>query len=53
MTHSSPSRRFPLLSKFDLYRDSDVSIRWLMNPKEYVQYWVGGKSNSLDRVASI
>jgi len=43
----------PLTSGFDLYRDSGLSIWWLMRPQEYVSFWMQGKSNELDRAASI
>jgi uncharacterized protein len=42
---------FPLCSNFDLYRESDVEIRWLMDESDYVRYWAGGMSNNLDRAS--
>jgi len=44
---------YPLTSAWDGYRSTGISIPWLMKPAEYVSYWMGGGSNSLDRVASI
>lgn len=44
---------YPLTSGWDRYRDSALSIRWLMRPDEYVRFWLNGKSSDLDRVASI
>jgi len=45
---------WPLPSGFDLYKDSTLEIRWLMDPKkEYAPYWLGGRSNRLEHVSSI
>jgi len=44
---------YPLSSGFDLYRDSNLEIRWLMRPNEYVNFWMRGKSNDLSQVSSI
>lgn len=44
---------FPLTSGWDFYKESNLEIRWLMKPSEYVSFWMRGKSNALDRVASI
>ncbi|MEM3486606.1 MAG: DNA/RNA helicase domain-containing protein [Candidatus Methanomethyliaceae archaeon] len=44
---------FPLTSGFDLYREKDVRIPWLMRPTDYKRFWVDGECNELDRVASI
>lgn len=44
---------WPLSSGFDIYKDSQVSLRWLMQDTEYANYWMSGRSNQLDRVASI
>lgn len=43
----------PLFSGFELYRGLGLTIPWLMTKSEYVNFWVGGKSNYLDRIASI
>ncbi|HHY38525.1 MAG TPA: DUF2075 domain-containing protein [Clostridia bacterium] len=44
---------YPLSSGWDYYQESRLDIRWLMRPEEYVQFWLHGKSNALNRVASI
>lgn len=44
---------YPLTSEYSLYKNSNVCIRWLMNPNEYVNYWLKGKSNDLKQTASI
>ena len=45
---------YPLSSGFDLYKNTSIRIRWLMNPKkDYAPFWVGGESNKLDRCASV
>jgi DUF2075 family protein len=44
---------YPLPSGWDYYRDSGFCIRWLMQPSEYVRFWMNGKSNELSQVASI
>ena len=45
---------YPLLSGFDLYKNTSTRIHWLMNPKkDYAPFWVGGESNKLDRCASV
>jgi uncharacterized protein len=45
---------YPLASGLDLYRESGLSIPWLMNPqKDYTPFWIGGKSNDLNSISSI
>jgi len=44
---------YPLTSGFDLYRNRNISIPWLMTPSEYSNFWSRGGSNALDRIASI
>lgn len=45
---------YPLVSGLDIYKNSNLTIPWLMNPKsDYLPYWLEGQSNNLDRVASI
>jgi DUF2075 family protein len=44
---------YPLASGWDFYRESKLEIRWLMKPSEYVSFWMRGKSNALNRAASI
>ncbi|MEM4235271.1 MAG: DNA/RNA helicase domain-containing protein, partial [Candidatus Methanomethylicaceae archaeon] len=44
---------YPLTSGFELYKDNDISISWLMSPSDYRDFWINGKCNDLDRVASI
>lgn len=45
---------YPLKSGFDIYRGSNLTIPWLMDPrKDYAPFWLEGHSNKLDRVASI
>ena len=44
---------FPLHSGWAGYAESNVSIRWLMKPQEYVRFWVRGECNRLDSAASI
>ena len=44
---------YPLTSGFDLYKHVDVTIPWLMTTSHYRSFWMGGRSNQLDRVASI
>ncbi len=45
---------YPLYSNFDLYKNSNAKIYWLMDPKkDYAPFWVNGKSNTLDTCASI
>lgn len=44
---------YPLTSGFDLYKNSNITIPWLMKPNEYKAYWLGGQSNKLEKVASI
>ena len=45
---------YPLTSGFDLYRNTNTRIHWLMNPKkDYAPFWVGSKSNKLDKCASV
>ncbi|MDY6985810.1 MAG: DNA/RNA helicase domain-containing protein [Candidatus Thermoplasmatota archaeon] len=45
---------YPLYSKFELYKDFGSKIYWLMDPrKEYVPFWMQGRSNELDTCASI
>jgi uncharacterized protein len=44
---------YPLTSGFDLYKNSNVNIPWLMSTNHYKQFWIGGRSNNLDRIASI
>ncbi len=45
---------YPLYSGFDLYKDFNKKIYWLMDPRnDYVPFWVGGESNKLEKCASI
>jgi DUF2075 family protein len=44
---------YPLASGWNFYRGAKLSIRWLMKPDDYVRFWLHGKSNDLDRAASI
>jgi len=45
---------YPLYSSFDLYKEKNLQIYWLMDPKQdYVPFWVEGESNSLKRCSSI
>ena len=45
---------YPLTSGLDIYRDSQIQIPWLMDPRtDYTPFWLEGGSNKLDRVASI
>ena len=45
---------FPLHSGFDLYRNTNIKISSLIEPKEdYVPFWVKRESNKLERCASI
>ena len=45
---------YPLYSGFDIYKQFDKKIYWLMDPKkDYVPFWVKGESNKLERCASI
>lgn len=45
---------YPLPSGFDLYKNLNKKIYWLMDPKsEYVNFWVKGESNKLEKCASI
>jgi DUF2075 family protein len=44
---------YPLTSGFDLYKNSSLNIPWLMSTSHYKQFWIGGSSNNLDRLASI
>jgi len=45
---------YPLYSGFKLYENFNRKIYWLMDPKnDYVPFWIEGKSNKLDRCASI
>jgi uncharacterized protein len=43
----------PLTSGFSLYKNSNLSLRWLMTTSQYRQFWIGGSSNNLEKVASI
>ena len=43
----------PLTSGFDIYRDTDHEIPWLMTASHYRQFWIDRRSDDLDRVASI
>ncbi len=41
-------------SGFNLYNESEIEIRWLMDPKkDYAPFWVGGESNKLEKCASV
>lgn len=42
-----------LISNLDNYRNSLNNIYWLMNTSEYVEFWVDGKCNELEKCASI
>jgi DUF2075 family protein len=45
---------YPLYSGFDLYKNFNKRIYWLMHPKnDYVPFWVYGECNRLNRCASI
>ncbi len=44
---------YPLTSGFDLYKNSNLCIPWLMRPDEYKAFWLGGQSNNLNKVSSI
>jgi len=45
---------YPLFSGLDIYKDLNNKIYWLMDPKkDYVPFWVEGKSNKLEKCASI
>ena len=44
---------FPLTSGWDGYAGGEEEARWLMQPTEYVKFWMRGQSSNLDRVASI
>lgn len=45
---------YPLSSDLDLYKDTGITIRWLMDPKkEYAPFWVDGNSNALETCASV
>jgi uncharacterized protein len=44
---------YPLTSGFDLYKNFKSNIPWLMSTAHYKQFWMNGRSNQLDRVASI
>ena len=45
---------YPLSSNLDLYRDKDITIKWLMDPKkDYAPFWVDGLSNNMDKCASV
>lgn len=45
---------FPLKSGLEIYRGSGLQIAWLMDPNnDYKPFWMDGKSNQLDRAASI
>lgn len=44
---------YPLTSGFNLYQDQDIIIPWLMTTSHYQSFWMAGKSNNLDRIASI
>ncbi len=45
---------YPLASGFDQYKNANIKIPWLMDPKkDYAPYWLEGISNKLDQIASI
>ena len=45
---------YPLKSGLDIYKNFNIKIRWLMDPKkDYAPFWVNGSSNNLDRCASV
>jgi|YelNatPaOPRAMG01_1025707.scaffolds.fasta_scaffold02960_5 DUF2075 family protein/DNA replication protein DnaC len=45
---------FPLSSNLELYRESGLTVRWLMDPKkDYAPFWVDGQCNDLDKCASV
>lgn len=44
---------YPLQSGFRLYEGIGIDIPWLMTTSHYQQFWIQGRSNQLDRVASI
>lgn len=44
---------YPLTSGFSLYKDNNIRISWLMSSSDYKSFWIKGKCNDLDRVASI
>jgi DUF2075 family protein len=43
----------PLTSGFALYKDSDVTIRWLMTNSQYINFWLNYGCNNLTEAASI
>ncbi len=44
----------PLKSGLDIYKNSNLTIKWLMDPrKDYAPFWVDGISNNLDKCASV
>ncbi|MHB1709690.1 MAG: DNA/RNA helicase domain-containing protein [Thermoplasmataceae archaeon] len=45
---------YPLSSGFDFYKNSGITIKWLMDPKkDYAPFWVDGQSNKLETCASV
>ncbi|MGC8581974.1 MAG: DNA/RNA helicase domain-containing protein [Thermoplasmata archaeon] len=45
---------YPLPSSFDLYKNSNITIKWLMDPKmDYAPFWVNGGSNKMESCASV
>ena len=44
---------YPLTSGFSGYKGLAINIPWLMSTREYERFWKEGKSNNLDRIASI
>lgn len=45
---------YPLQSGFELYKNSKLNIRWLMNEKtEYPKYWMGNFQDPLEHCSSV
>ncbi|MEM0155823.1 MAG: DNA/RNA helicase domain-containing protein [Thermoplasmataceae archaeon] len=45
---------YPLSSGFNLYKDSGLTLKWLMDPKrDYAPFWVDGQCNALETCASV
>ena len=45
---------YPLSSGFDMYKNSGITIKWLMEAKaQYAPFWVDGESDKLESCASI
>jgi len=44
---------YPLQSGFDLYRNQDIHVDWLMQEDQYRKFWLERESNKLTHCASI